>query len=133
LDWFGYDFDMPIGTPVQAARGGVVTWLQEQYDDGDHEMSHTNTVQVTHADGSFAQYLHLTRNGALVEVGDSVVQGQVIGISGYTGFTGPREHLHFIVLEFLNETSRKSLPVTFRNVEGRQPLREGRTYRALLY
>jgi hypothetical protein len=131
LDWFGYDFDMPIGTPVHAARSGVVTWLQDGYDDGDHDFYHSNTVQVTHADGSFAQYLHLTRAGALVEVGDSIVQGQVIGISGYTGFTGPREHLHFVVFEFLNDTSRKSLPVTFRNVDGHQPLRAGRTYRAL--
>jgi hypothetical protein len=131
LDWFGYDFDMPIGTPVHAARGGVVTWLQEAYEDGDHEFSHSNTVQVTHPDGSFAQYLHLTRDGALVVVGDSVVRGQVIGISGYTGLTGPREHLHFVVFEFLNDTSRKSLPVTFRNVGGRQPLRAGRIYRAL--
>lgn len=131
LDWFGYDFDMPIGTPVHAARGGVVTWVQEEYEDGDHDFLHSNTVQITHADGSFAQYLHLTRDGALVEVGDSVVQGQVIGTSGYTGLTGPREHLHFVVFEFLNDTSRKSLPVTFTNVEGRQPLRAGRTYRAL--
>lgn len=131
LDWFGYDFDMPIGTPVHAARAGVVTWLQEEYEDGDHDFDHSNTVEVTHADGSFAQYLHLTRAGALPEVGDSVAQGQVIGISGYTGFTGPREHLHFVVFEFLNASSRKSLPVTFRNVEGRQPLREGRAYRAL--
>ena len=133
LDWFGYDFDMPIGTPVHAARAGVVTWLQEQYVDGDHGFYHSNTVEITHADGSFAQYLHLTRDGALVEVGDSVVQGQVIGISGYTGLTGPREHLHFVVLEFLNASSRKTLPVTFSNVEARQPLREDRTYRALPY
>lgn len=131
LDWFGYDFDMPIGTPVHAARAGVVTWLQEEYEDGDHDFDHSNTVQVTHADRSFAQYLHLTRDGALVEVGDSVAQGQVVGISGYTGLTGPREHLHFVVFEFLNDTSRKSLPVSFRNVEGRQPLRAGRAYQAL--
>ena len=131
VDWFAYDFDMPIGTPVHAARGGVVTWLQEGFEDGNHGFYHSNTVQVTHADGSFAEYLHLTGDGALVEVSDSVVQGQVIGISGYTGLTGPREHLHFVVLELSNEMSRKTLPVTFRNVEGRQPLREDRTYRAL--
>ena len=133
LDWFAYDFDMPIGTPVHAARAGVVTWLQESYSDGDHDMNHTNTVEVRHADNTFAQYLHLTKEGALVEIGDSVAQGQVIGISGYTGFTGPREHLHFVAFEFLTATSRKSMPITFRNVEGRQPLREDRTYRAHPY
>ena len=133
LDWFGYDFDMPIGTSVHAARAGVVTWVEERYEDGDHIMSHTNGVQVTHNDGTFAQYLHFTRDGALVHVGDSVVQGQLVGISGYTGLTGPREHLHFVVMDFLNGTRRRTLPVTFRNVEGRQPLRSHRTYRALPY
>ena len=131
LDWFAYDFDMPIGTSVHAARAGVVTWLQERYLDGDHDINHTNTVEIKHADGSVAQYLHLTQNGATVEVGDTVAQGQMIGISGYTGLTGPREHLHFIVFEFVTASRRGSLPVTFRNVEGRQPLREDRAYRAL--
>lgn len=131
LDWFAYDFDMPVGTSVLAARAGVVTWVQDAYTDGDHDFHHSNTVEIRHADGSFAQYLHLTRDGALVEVGDSVAQGQVIGISGYTGLTGPREHLHFVVLEFPNGSRRKSIPVTFRNVDGRQPLREDRVYRAL--
>ena len=101
------------------------------YSDGDHDFYHSNTVEVTHVDGSFAQYLHLTRDGALVEVGDSVAQGQLIAISGHTGLTGPREHLHFVVFEFMGRSTRKSLPVTFRNVEGRQPLREDRVYRAL--
>lgn len=133
LDWFGYDFDMPIGTPVHAARGGVVTWVQDQYKDGDHDFYHSNTVQVTHADDTFAQYLHLTFDGALVEVGDEVTEGEVIGVSGFTGLTGDREHLHFIVFEFLSDTSRKSLPVTFRNVDATQPLRSGRAYRALPY
>ena len=131
LDWFAYDFDMPIGTTVLAARAGVVTWVQEQYADGDHDFYHSNTVQITHADGSFAQYLHLTRNGALVEVGERVAQGEPIGISGFTGMTGPRKHLHFVVFEFLNSDARKSLPVTFENVSAPQPLRAGRAYRAL--
>jgi murein DD-endopeptidase MepM/ murein hydrolase activator NlpD len=131
LDWFAYDFDMPIGTTVLAARGGVVTWVQEEYEDGDHDFFHSNTVQITHPDGSFAQYLHLNRNGAIVYAGERVVQGQPIGISGFTGMTGPRRHLHFVVFEFLNADARKSLPVTFRNVSGPQPLRAGRSYRAL--
>ena len=133
LDWFAYDFDMPIGTPVHAARAGVVRWLQEAYNDGDHDFNHSNTVEIRHADGTFAQYLHLTRNGVLVEVGEPVTQGQLIGISGYTGLTGPREHLHFVVFESLTASERKSAPVTFRNVAGRQPLVEDHVYRALPY
>jgi murein DD-endopeptidase MepM/ murein hydrolase activator NlpD len=131
MDWFGYDFDMPIGTPFRAARAGVVTGVQDRYQDGNHDINQTNWIEVTHADGTFAQYLHLTQRGARVGVGDSVVQGQVIGISGFTGLTGPREHLHFIVFDEITDTSRISLPVTFRNVSSPQPLRAGRTYGAL--
>lgn len=133
LDWFAYDFDMPIGTRVLAARAGTVSWVQEQYVDGDHAFEHANTIQITHADGSKAQYLHLTQNGAQVELGDRVERGQFIGLSGFTGMTGSRRHLHFVVFEFINETSRRSLPVTFRNVRDPQPLVAGKSYLALAY
>ncbi len=133
LDWFGFDFDMPIGTPFQAARAGVVTGLVDRFEDGNHDTRQTNWLQITHADGTFAEYLHLTRGGGRVEFGDPVEQGQVIGISGFTGLTGPREHLHFIVFLEITDTSRISLPVTFRNVAAPQPLEAGYTYEALPY
>lgn len=133
MDHFGFDFDMPIGTPFYAARAGRVTGIQDRWVDGNHDINETNWVEVLHSDGTFAQYLHLTQSGARVEVGDSVVPGQVIGISGFTGLTGPREHLHFIVFSEITDTSRVSLPVTFSNVDASQPLVAGRTYRALPY
>ena len=124
---------MPIGTRVLAARSGMVSWVQEQYFDGDHDINHANTVQITHADGSKAQYLHLTHNGAQVELGDRVERGQFIGLSGFTGMTGSRRHLHFVVFEFIDESARRSLPITFRNVRDPQPLVSGRSYQALTY
>lgn len=133
LDWFGYDFDMPVGTRVFAARAGRVSWVLEQYVDGDHEFTHANVLEITHSDGTKAHYVHLTRNGALVELGDQVQRGQVVGLSGFTGMTGPRAHLHFVVFEFIDESSRKSLPVTFRNVRDPQPLVAGKNYEALPY
>ena len=133
LDWFAYDFDMPVRTRVLAARAGVVSWVQEQYADGDHDFDHSNTIQITHADGSKAQYLHLTQNGAQVALGDRVERGQFIGLSGFTGMTGSRRHLHFVVFEFIDASGRRSLPVTFRNVREPQPLVAGKTYSALAY
>lgn len=131
MDHFGFDFDMPIGTPFLAARAGRVTGIQDRWADGNHDINQTNWIEVLHSDGTFAQYLHLTQDGARVVVGDSVVAGQVIGISGFTGLTGPREHLHFIVFSEITDTSRVSLPVTFRNSDAPQPLVAGRAYRAL--
>jgi murein DD-endopeptidase MepM/ murein hydrolase activator NlpD len=132
LDHFGTDFLMAIGTPIMAARAGEVTFVEEQYADGDHDFLHSNTVQVTHDDGTFAQYLHLTQNGALVALGDVVEKGQQIGISGFTGKTGDFEHLHFVVFEYLNADGRKSLPVNFKNTSSnpKGPLAD-ETYEAL--
>lgn len=129
-DWFAYDFDMPIGTPVMAAREGVVTWIQERYENGNDDKYQPNTIQITHVDGTFARYLHLKENSFLVQIGEKVEQGQAIGSSGSAGRKGPRKHLHFVVLDNLDAQKRNTLPVTFKNVEAKQPLSAGRSYRA---
>ena len=58
--------------------------------------SRANYVKIRHDDGTIGNYVHLQHDGVLVEVGDKVRTGDVIGMSGNTGFTtGP--HLHFEV------------------------------------
>ncbi|MBL7723438.1 MAG: M23 family metallopeptidase [Chitinophagaceae bacterium] len=51
---------------------------------------------IQHPDGSRAGYWHLQHNGALVKVGDTVTKGQVIALSGKTGYA-MTPHLHFLV------------------------------------
>ncbi|MBC7841638.1 MAG: M23 family metallopeptidase [Gemmatimonadaceae bacterium] len=93
---FAIDFAMPIGTPLVAARAGVVVATRDTFVDGnDHDLEE-NYVMVRHADGTVARYIHLTQRGVLVVVGDSVRQGQPIARSGNTGQTGGA-HLHFDV------------------------------------
>ena len=53
-------------------------------------------IVIQHPDGSRAGYWHLQKDGALVNVGDTVSKGQVIGLSGKTGYAF-QPHLHFIV------------------------------------
>ncbi|MDW3191508.1 MAG: M23 family metallopeptidase [Cytophagales bacterium] len=93
------DFTMPEGTKVHAARGGIVTEIKEDSNRGCANrdcVGLANLITIMHEDGSFADYVHLKKNGALVEVGDQVKRGDYIGLSGNTGFTsGP--HLHFEV------------------------------------
>ncbi len=93
------DFDMKVGTKVCAARAGVVIATKEDSDRGcktNKCKSLANYVLIYHKDGTFASYVHLKKNGASVEVGDVVEAGQVIGLSGNTGWSsGP--HLHFEV------------------------------------
>lgn len=83
----GIDIAATIGTPVVAARDGVVSGSS-------FRRGYGITVQLTHDNDSITRYAHL--DAALVREGDVVVKGQLIGYSGNTGrSTGP--HLHFEV------------------------------------
>lgn len=132
-NWFAFDFDLAIGDTIVAARGGVVSTVVEQNVDGNGVLG-ANVVYIRHADRTLGAYVHLTQNGALVEVGDTVAQGDVIGLAGNTGLSsGP--HLHFAVLRDGGFTRHYSLPVNFANADG--PVNQnngpvqGATYTAL--
>ena len=84
----GLDLADPAGTPVQAAADGIVVAAATG------RVGYGNYIIVAHGHGVETLYGHL--DALAVAVGDSVVQGQVIGFEGSTGFsTGP--HLHFEV------------------------------------
>ncbi len=57
---FAYDFQMPIGSPVIAARAGEVVHLVERNQDATRRPGEENVVVIRHADGSFARYYHRT-------------------------------------------------------------------------
>lgn len=133
---FGYDFTMPIGTLVQAARDGVVVHAQDGAQDGDR--SRTNLITIEHSDGTVALYSHLTRGGVHVTIGQPVMAGDPIGQSGDTGNTGGLPHLHWSLHPCASlpglpgDDSCPSIPANFRNTA---PNPEGlvarQTYEAL--
>jgi murein DD-endopeptidase MepM/ murein hydrolase activator NlpD len=85
----GLDFPTPVGTPVKAALGGTVVTI---YAGGGFNFGWGNDIVVAHSNGLSTRYAHLSRVN--VSVGQTVEQGQIIGVSGNTGrSTGP--HLHF--------------------------------------
>jgi murein DD-endopeptidase MepM/ murein hydrolase activator NlpD len=95
---YALDFGMPEGTPVLAARGGVVIHVQDGFTAGGVDpdlLDRANLVVVGHSDGTMASYGHLSP-GISVAVDDSVEEGDLLGYSGATGFAG-RPHLHFHV------------------------------------
>jgi murein DD-endopeptidase MepM/ murein hydrolase activator NlpD len=100
-DLFAYDFEMPVGTPVVAARDGIIAMIKTDSSIGGPDKSkvdNANFISVYHEDGTIANYFHLNKNGSAVKEGQFVKKGQIIGYSGNTGFTsGP--HLHFEVVE----------------------------------
>jgi len=93
------DFKMKRGTPILAARDGVVIRVKEDGTKGGWSKKYIregNNIVIQHNDGFRSGYWHLQKDGALVNVGDTVKQGQVIGFSGKTGYAS-MPHLHFIV------------------------------------
>ena len=97
---YAVDFAAETGTPVLAAREGVVMQVESDFDRAGLNLEkyggRANFVRILHDDGAMSLYAHLKTEGALVRVGQRVRAGQQIGLSGNTGFTtGP--HLHFAV------------------------------------
>lgn len=126
---YAFDFKMPIGTEVVAARGGTVMAVEQRYEDGNRKPGQENVVVLRHEDGTYGRYYHLTRNGSLVAVGASIRQGEAIARSGNTGASaGP--HLHFDVTRGCYEWGCQTVPVVFQNA-GAEYLVAGRTYTAM--
>lgn len=83
----GIDIGVPTGTPVHAAAAGQVVWCGWMSGYG-------NFVVIDHGGGYATAYGHNSK--ILVHCGEDVRQGQVVSLSGCTGFcTGP--HVHFEV------------------------------------
>ncbi len=87
----GIDIGASSGTPIYAAKSGVVT--TSEYGSGSY-WSYGNFVVIAHSDGTSTLYAHMSSRVAVK--GQTVKQGDVIGYVGATGrVTGP--HLHFEV------------------------------------
>ncbi len=83
----GTDFAAASGSLVAAINAGVVRFATTT-------ASYGNTVIVDHGEGIFSMYLHMSK--IIARVGQTVGQGQALGLVGDTGFsTG--EHLHLSI------------------------------------
>lgn len=90
---FAIDFNLAIGKAITASRSGKIVIVEES---GRHGEFPNNLVLLQHSDRTFAQYEHLTFEGALVENGQMLEQGDIIGLSGKTGLAGFL-HLHLVM------------------------------------
>lgn len=93
---------------VAAASGRVISY-------GFNHWSMGNYVIIDHGNGLFTAYYHMQR--LYVAQGDSVSQGQVIGLAGHTGnTTGP--HLHFEVRVSRGGVITRMNPLKFVSLPG---------------
>ena len=90
------DLAAPVGTPIMASAGGVVIISKV----GGWNGGYGNYIVISHPNGTQSVYGHESRN--YVSVGQTVTQGQIIGLVGKTGeATGP--HLHFEIRRARND------------------------------
>lgn len=83
----GIDISAPTGSKIIAAADGEVVVST-------YSPSAGNYVMLSHGGGTFSLYMHCSALN--VSEGQSVKQGQTIGLVGSTGYsTGP--HLHFAI------------------------------------
>lgn len=84
----GLDFVSPAGSDVLSIAAGVVTFSGARGNFG-------NLIEIDHGNGLVTRYAHNKKN--LVEVGDAVKKGEVIGLVGSTGrSTAPHVHLEVL-------------------------------------
>lgn len=109
---YAYDFGLLDGTPVLAAASGVVSFAHdgEIACGGPKLLREVNYVTIDHPDGSATLYAHLS--SVDVRAGDVVSAGQEIGLSGRTGYTECRPHLHF-ARQVQGGAVTQSIPVYF--------------------
>lgn len=100
ISQYAIDFDLKIGDTITSVDSGYVVGLIEDYKEYGTSKKwlkndKSNYITMYHPQsGIYTQYVHLNHNGSLVKLGDFVVKGQAIAISGMTGFT-TTPHLHF--------------------------------------
>jgi murein DD-endopeptidase MepM/ murein hydrolase activator NlpD len=125
------DYKMKKGTKICAARAGVVVRLKEDGRKGGSNIKYCplgNFVVIQHEDSSRTGYWHLQFKSVQVNVGDTVKQGQVIALSGKSGYTY-FPHLHFIVWRYNNKREWQQIGTRFQTNKGIRYLRPFRFYR----
>ncbi len=99
----GIDYGAPVGTRVKSTGDGVVSFAGRRNGYG-------NLIVLRHHGGYSTYYAHLRNFAPALRAGSRVVQGEIIGYVGQTGWAnGP--HLHY---EFhLRDQNRNPLTMAF--------------------
>lgn len=122
LSAYAVDFPVPVGTPIYAAREGIVVGAEGGNTFGGASpeyRKYANYVIIEHSDGTMGNYYHLKHGGAAVAIGQKVRAGELIGYSGNTGYSsGP--HLHFSVGKVDPVSMRRpmNLPIKMETAQG---------------
>jgi hypothetical protein len=107
---YSWDFLIPVGDVVVAARDGTVAKISDQ-----RTAKRGAGVLILHDDGTCATYGHLQRGAMLVKKGERVLKGEPIGKVGPESGC-PTPHLHFHVTS--SGRSLNTIPLQFKGSGG---------------
>ncbi len=126
------DFRMRRGTAIRAAREGIVIRTKDDSNQGGWNKKYrpdANFIMVEHEDSSRASYRHLKYQGVIVNEGEKIKTGQLLGYSGKTGYTA-LAHLHFMVSVF-QEGRWVQIPTRFESNPETGYLKPWRRYKSM--
>ena len=114
--YYGYDFSVPLGTPVRAMMSGRVVRVVEHFAEAHQDekrLDQVNRVEILHDDGSLASYAHLNTQSVSVNVCDQIQSGHVFAQTGHNGYSsGP--HLHVEILRPAGSGKMQTIPLKFK-------------------
>lgn len=112
------DFICKEGTPVKAARNGVVFKIKSDSNiggPGKELEEFGNYIEIKHENEEVSEYEHLKKDSVLVKVGEKIKEGQLIAYSGATGWLahlGP--HLHFMIGKYEEDNVYRTMKITWK-------------------
>jgi murein DD-endopeptidase MepM/ murein hydrolase activator NlpD len=117
---YAIDFGMKDGTKIYASREGLVVKTKYNSKLGGNDkkfLDKANQIIIKHSDDTYAVYNHLKFNSVFVREGQYIKRGQLLGLSGATGYNnGP--HLHLIIYKTIDTRNRASIPIKFKTKRG---------------
>ena len=124
---YGIDITTEEGvTNIVAAYQGVVASIYTSCTNGDYECNegYGNTVIISHSNGDYTVYAHLSSIDSQIKVGSSVNRGELLGKAGSTGET-KTSNLHYELRLGGNSVTNAVDPIANTSVGNDTPPSDG--------
>lgn len=125
------DFRLRKGEVIFAAREGIVFDVKEDEDRNfwkGIKSYRANFVILKHDDGTFSKYMHMQKDGVLVNMGDTIAKGQLIAQAGSTG-NSTMSHLHLVCYKINGKGEKETFPTLYETQKGALELKAWHIYR----
>lgn len=111
--YFAFDQD------VLAPANGIVVEVKDGIEDSTPGVMNTdnpegNMVIIEHEHGEYSLLAHFKKNSIVVNVGDTVEAGQLLGKTGNSGHSS-EAHIHFQVFKRMANGNELVVPISFTN------------------